>query len=198
MSPEEIDRAACPLNSSIPHPRVIFHNTRSLSLYADKYKEHARYKRAIRHLASLCKSSDIVCLQETHAATDEKTALCTEFGQTHLIFYNNLYRGRAGVITLVNRRFEFGFDISQLPLDPCLDGRVLVLNFKSKHFSGVARASFTCSNLYLSSGNLPSLRMLQLEALEPLLTSDKVHTVGGDFNMVDRVDDRSGSSDNIL
>ena len=80
MSLDAIDRAACPLNSSISHPRVIFHNTRSLSIYAGKLKEHARYKRVIRHLSSLCKSADIVCLQETHAATDEKTALLTEFG----------------------------------------------------------------------------------------------------------------------
>ena len=198
MSPEAIDRAACPLNSFIPHPRVIYHNTRSLSLYADKRKEHARFKRVIRHLASLLKAADIVCLQETHAATGDRSALHTEFGQTHLIFYNNLYRGRAGVITLVNRKFASGLDISQLPLDSCLDGRVILLKFNSKHFPGVARASFTCSNLYLSSGNLPSLRMLQLEALEPLLSPDNIHIIGGDFNMVDRVEDRSGSSDNIL
>jgi ribonuclease HI/exonuclease III len=198
MSPESIDRASCPLNSAIPHPRVIFHNTRSLSLYADKRKEQARFKRVIRHLASLLKAADIVCLQETHASTGERSALHTEFGQTHLIFYNNLYRGRAGVITLVNRKFASGFDISQLPLDPCLDGRVILLKFNSKHFPGVSRASFTCSNIYLSSGNLPALRMLQLEALEPLLSPDNVHIIGGDFNMVDRVEDRSGSSDNIL
>ena len=154
MSPDSIDRAACPLNSSIPHPRVVFHNTRSLSLYADEYKEHARYKGAIRHLASLCKSYDIICLQETHAATDEKTALCTEFGQTHLIFYSNLDRGRAGVITLVNRRSASGFETSQLPLDACLDGRALVLSFTSRMWPG--RLSLVPTFIFLQATSLLS------------------------------------------
>ena len=90
MSPEEIDRTACPLNSSIPHPRVIFHNMNSLSNYPNHPREHARNKRVLRHITSLNNTSDITCLQETHTASGETRALSTQFGQTHLIFYNNL------------------------------------------------------------------------------------------------------------
>ena len=198
MNPEEIDRAACPLNSSIPHPRAVFHNLNSLSNYPSQPREHARHKRVIRHVSSLTKSYDIICLQETQTAPEECRALSTEFGQTHLIYYNNLEKGRAGVITLVNRKFASGFNIVQIPLDPCLAGRALILNFNSKHFPGIARASFSCTNLYLSSGNHQALRMLQLDTLEPLLDPGKVIIIGGDFNMVDHFDDRSGSIDNIL
>jgi exonuclease III len=170
----------------------------SISNYPNQPREHARNKRVIRHITSLNNVSDITCLQETHTASGECHALSTQFGQTHLIFYNNLEKGRAGVITLVNRKFASGYDITQIPLDPCLDGRALILNFKSKLFPGVARASFSCVNLYLSAGNLPALRMLQLNSLEPLLDPGKVLIIGGDFNMVDHYEDRTGSLDNIL
>ena len=59
MSPEAIDRAACSLNTYIPHHRVIFHNIRSLSLYADKRKEHARFKRVTRHLGAETREGEI-------------------------------------------------------------------------------------------------------------------------------------------
>ena len=147
MSLDSIDRAACTLNSSIPHPRVVFHNINSLTNYASSPKAHTRYNRAVRHITSLTKTSDIVCLQETHAADGEKSALSLEFAQTHLIFYSNLRKDRAGVITLVSRRFASGYNITQSPLDPSLDGRAIVLQFCSKHFPGNARSSFSCTNL---------------------------------------------------
>ena len=198
MSADGIDRAACPLNSSVPHPRVVFHNVNSISNYASQPRTYIRHNKILKHITSINKTADIVCLQETHTATDEKRALSSQFAQTHLIFYINLYKGRAGVITLVNRRFASGFDIAQVPLDPSLDGRALALNFNSKHFPNNIRASFTCVNLYLTSGNKAALRIQQLETLEPLLDPRRVLIIGGDFNMVDQIEDRAGSVDNIL
>ncbi len=198
MSLDNIDRAACPLNSSIPHPKVVFHNVRSLSLYPSQTKDHARHNRVIRHVTSLTKAADIVCLQETQAATDERLALSLEFGQTHVIFYNKLRKGRAGVITMVSRRFTSGFCITQPLLDPSLAGRALILDFNSKLFPGCERASFSCVNIYLTSGNHTSQRLLELETMVPLLDPKRVIFFGGDFNMVDCPDDRAGSSENIL
>ena len=163
MSPDIIDRAACPLNSSIPHPKAVFHNVRSLSLYPSQTKDYARHNRVIRHITSLTKAYDIVNLQETQAATEEKLALSRDFGQTHLIYYNNLTKGRAGVITLVSRKFASGFCITQAPTDPSLAGRALVLIFRSLLFPGCPRASFSCANIYLTAGNHASQRLLELE-----------------------------------
>jgi hypothetical protein len=177
-------RAACPLNTYIPHPRYKFQNITSLSAHAFDNKGSQRRQWILKHIEALLKHTDCLCLSETHLGALDQHYLNKYFGHTHLIFYNNLYRGRAGVVTLVCKKYATGFDISQTDLGPVAKGRVLALRFKSRLFPNNPRASFSMVNVYLKSGKDHTTKFAQLNLLNQLDGDEQVFLCG-DFNMVD-------------
>jgi ribonuclease HI/exonuclease III len=180
-------RAACRLNTYIPHPRITFYNINSLSAHPlDKEGRH-RKSRVLKHIAELLKACDILCLQETHLGPEDSITLTTHF-KSHLVFLNNLDIGRAGTAILVSKDFASGYDISSINMGEIAKGRVQALRFASVIFPHKARASFNMANVYLSAGNKQKIREQELASLGRLDTSG--HTfMCGDFNFTDRVAD---------
>ena len=181
-------RASCPLNTYIPHPRYKFQNITSLSAHAVDAKGTKRRLWIIKHIEALLSHTDALCLGETHLGALDGSYLGKYFGHTHLIFYNNLYRGRAGVITLVCKKFASGYEISQTDLGPLAKGRVLSLRFRSKLFPDNPRASFSLANVYLTSGKDHAAKFAQLNLLNQLDPLEQLFLCG-DFNMVDNTED---------
>ena len=180
-------RAACRLNTYIPHPRIIFYNLNSLSAHPQDREGRHRKARVLKHIAELLKACDILCLQETHLGEMDNITLTTHF-KNHLVFHNNLQLGRAGTTMLVSKDFASGYDISEVGLGEVAKGRVQALRFASLLFPHKARASFNVVNVYLSAGNKQSRRGRELATLDRLDTSG--HTfLCGDFNFTDNTAD---------
>ena len=108
-------KAACRLNTHIPHPRLKFHNLNSLSAHPQDKTGRERKNRILSHITEMLKGTDILCLQKTHLGANDTITLTIHF-RAFQVFHKNHSLGMAGTIIMVRKDFATGFNIHQMDM----------------------------------------------------------------------------------
>ena len=100
----------------IPTPTITSWNPNSLSYYRLKGSGWARRGNIVTNLLHLKRSSDIICIQETHLKRNEMTALDSVFrGWSR--FYNNA-DGRQGTMIIISPKYTRSYSCASLLASP--------------------------------------------------------------------------------
>ena len=180
-------------DSIIPTAPTVFHNVNSVSAHPTVFNgvKHKRSARIRANTRALQAKFGLISYLDTRLRSRDQRALQGAVSKGSVIYYSNLNRRQAGVLTIVSPYFVNNYDIEQVDLGQAAIGRVLALLFTPKPTSrGACKKPFYNVALYLTSGAKHSERADQLSTL--LLLRQGVHTtIGGDFNFIDSDDDAS-------
>ena len=170
-----------------PRLSIASTNLNSASAYPSSRGQRKRARMILRLLAQLLSKFDIVCVQETHLATDEKHYL-NRF-PSHTVFYNNKSRGIAGVAIFVKKSLLRDYQVRNHALGEAAVGRIQVLGFEPNSApAGVAPLRpFYVTNLYLSSGESNNAKTEEIGCLGQLEAGLMFMT--GDFNFTEEEED---------
>jgi len=105
------------------------------------------------------------------------------------VFFSNLRRGKAGVITIISPKTAATHTIREVPLDKRLRGYALALNI-----SHPDKGDCLVQNLYLSTGSDHFQRKTEQIHLLNLLTPANLNISLGDFNFIESEEDTTSRS----
>ena len=174
---------------SLPIPRILSYNIRSLSYYATY--PHAFSRRASIHnaLKSFIQNHEIVCLQETHLAHTESSAL-SHFKDCD-ISRNNKNLSQAGTIIIDTPQIVKYFAGSDCPLPEMAQGHVQLRRYTPKG----PHPPFQLFNVYFKSGDFSfNKKLIDVMSEAP---NDIDTYVCGDFNFIENLTDSSSSSPSL-
>lgn len=163
------DRASAPPLSSAYHngstvslstsvactPQLLSYNVNSLSYYASSEAALRRKGRVLEALGDFVRAADIICLQETNLAPQEKLALTHLSGCT--ISHNNFDSNKAGTLIIDTpgvKKFFMGADV---PIPQLLKGHIQLRRYTPKD---PARSPFQVFNFYQVWGRFHRQRQL--------------------------------------
>jgi hypothetical protein len=177
---------------NIPNVKITFYNIRSLSAYRKDKTGKNRYKKVISNITSLLQNSHILCLQEVHLLPLDDFSLRKEF-KDYLFYYNNSESGSAGgTLIMIHPSVNKFYDISPIPLDSCVKGRVQALRFDPPVGSIRNDQPFNLINWHLEGDKYSQLNSL-------LNINNAVRTIGGgDCNFVTSIEDAPSDESSIL
>ena len=175
------------LNTKIPSFRVTTFNLNSLSQYARPDDlDGTQRKKSIRScLTSLLRNCDLIFLQETHLGKYASNVLEHDYPDFSFR-YSNHSQGRAGVITGArNSTITNHYNLKLHKYPPAQDGFLLTLNLEPINTD--THWPVTATNVYFQQGQL---KISQMEALMDFVPPPGTyHFLGGDLNLVTRVED---------
>ena len=166
----------------------VSYNVNGLSAYPTTMEGRLRQKRILDNIRALCKKYDVVCLQETKLMLLD-TSFFERIFPNYKIFYSNLRRGKAGVITIVSPTVAKTHVLRQVSLDARLSGYALAL-----HISHPVKGDCLVQNLYLSTGSDHFKRKTDQIRLLNLLTPAKLNISLGDLNFIESKEDTTSRS----
>jgi ribonuclease HI/exonuclease III len=175
---------------SLPVPRILSYNVRSLSFYSTYPHALTRRLSISNALNSFRKNHEIICLQETHLASDEAFALASM--QDCIISRNNKNMSQAGTIVIDTPLITKHYDGIDVPLPNIAKGHVQLRRYSPKLSS---HAPFQLFNVYFKSGDYNFNEDL-ISAMS--IASNSIDTfICGDLNFIETTNDSSSSSPSL-
>ena len=176
--------------STLPIPRVLSYNIRSLSFYSTFPHALSRRLSIANALNSFCKNHEIICLQETHLASEEQFAL-SNFQDCSVSRNNkNILQGGTAILdTPLLTKYYNGTDIT---LPPVTKGFAQLRRYTP---TSPSHSAFQLFNVYFRSGDDHFNKFL-IQAM--LTASNDIPTfLCGDLNFIERAEDSSSASPHI-